>query len=217
MKTRIVLADDHKMFRDGLRLLISEQKNMEIVGEAGNGREAVQISRKVSPDVVIVDVAMPELNGIEATRQLIELPCKPKVIGLSAYADRRYVSQMLKAGASGYVLKDNTFEDLIQAINTVVKGHPYLSSPVTGALITEFKQTTKESNGTVFSILSARELEVLQKIAEGFSTKEMAYALGISAKTIETHRRQLMEKLNLHTVADLTKYAVKEGLTDLDH
>jgi DNA-binding NarL/FixJ family response regulator len=211
-----MLADDHKMIRDGLRALIEKHKSMEIVGEAADGKTAVQMVKKLSPEVVVIDIGMPDLNGIEATRQITALKCKPKVIGLSMHADRRYVAQMLKAGASGYILKDSAFEELARAIQTVVKGQTYLSPQIAGTVVTEFKRTAKDDDGSAFSVLTEREREVLQQISEGVSTKEIAGALGVSVKTIETHRRQIMEKLNLHSVAELTKYAVKEGLTELD-
>lgn len=216
MTIRIMLADDHKMIRDGLRSLISKHNNLEVIGEAADGQTAVQTARKLSPDIVVIDIGMPELNGIEATRQITTLKCKPRVIGLSMHADRRYVSQMLKAGASGYILKDSAFEELVQAIEAVAKGRTYLSPQVAGTVVTEFKRTAKDDDGTVFSLLTEREREVLQQISEGVSTKEIASSLGVSVKTIETHRRQIMEKLNLHSVAELTKYAVKEGLTELE-
>lgn len=216
MTIRIVLADDHKMLRDGLRALISEQNNMDVIGEAASGQEAVQLVEKLAPDVVIIDIGMPGLNGIEATRQIMALASKPKVIGLSMHADRRYVSQMLSAGASGYVLKDNAFDELVRAIRTVAVGQTYLSPLIAGTVVMELKRKSNGDDGSVFSILTAREREVLQNIAEGVSTKEIAFSFGVSVKTIETHRRQIMEKLDLHSVAELTKYAVKEGLTGLE-
>lgn len=216
MAIRIMLGDDHKMIRDGLKALISKQSNMEVIGEAADGQAAVQLARKLSPDVVVIDIGMPELNGIEATRQITALKCKPKVIGLSMHADRRYVAQMLKSGASGYVLKDSAFDELVQAIETVSNGKTYLSPQVAGTIVNEFRRTSKDDDGSVFSVLTEREREVLQQISEGSSTKETAASLGVSVKTIETHRRQIMEKLNLHSVAELTKYAVKEGLTELE-
>lgn len=216
MAIRIMLADDHKMIRDGLRALIEKHQNMEVIGEAADGQAAVQTVRKLSPDIVVIDIGMPELNGIEATRRITALKCGPKVIGLSMHADRRYVSQMLKAGASGYILKDSAFEELVQAIETVAKGKTYLSPQIAGTVVTEFKRTARDDDGTVFTLLTEREREVLQQISEGCSTKETASSLGVSVKTIETHRRQIMEKLNLHSVAELTKYAVKEGLTELE-
>lgn len=216
MAIRIMLVDDHKMIRDGLKALISKHKNMEVIGEAADGQIAAQTAGKLSPDVVVIDIGMPELNGIEATRRITALKSKPKVIGLSMHADRRYVAQMLKAGASGYVLKDSAFEELVHAIETVARGRTYLSPQIAGAVVTELKRTAKDDDGSAFSVLTNREREVLQRISEGCSTKEIASSLGVSVKTIETHRRQIMEKLNLHSVAELTKYALKEGLTELD-
>ena len=215
MSIRILLADDHKMIRDGLRALIEKHRNMEIVGEAANGQTAVQLARKLSPEVVVIDIGMPDLNGIEAARRIAAFKPKPKIIGLSMHDDRRYVAQMLKAGASGYILKDSAFEELVRAIQSVVQGQTYLSPQIAGTVVNEFKRIAKENDGTAFSILTEREREILQQISEGCSTKEIAGALGVSIKTIETHRRQIMEKLNLHSVAELTRYAVKEGLTSL--
>ena len=216
MAIRIMLVDDHKMIRDGLRSLIEKQNDMEVVGEAADGQNAVLTARKLSPEVIVIDIGMPELNGIEAARQITALKCKPKVIGLSMHADRRYVAQMLKAGASGYILKDSAFEELVQAIETVAKGRTYLSPQIAGTVLDEFKRTAKKDDGSVFSVLTGREREVLQQISEGCSTKEIASSLSVSVKTVETHRRQIMEKLDLHSVAELTKYAIKEGLTELE-
>lgn len=216
MAIKIMLVDDHKMIRDGLRALLEKHKNMEVIGEAADGQNAVLLARKLSPEIIVIDIGMPELNGIEATRQITALKCKPKVIGLSMHADRRYVAQMLKAGASGYILKDSAFEELVQAIETVAKGRTYLSPQIAGTVLDEFKRTAKKDDGSVFSLLTDREREVLQQISEGCSTKDIASSLSVSVKTIETHRRQIMEKLDLHSVAELTKYAVKEGLTELE-
>jgi len=216
MAIKIMLVDDHKMIRDGLRTLISQHKGMEVIGEASDGHTAVQTVMHLRPDVVVIDIGMPELNGIEATRQITALKCAPKVIGLSMHADHRYVAQMLKAGASGYVLKDSAFEELVNAIETVVKGHTFLSPQISGTVASEFKRAASNGDGTVYSVLTVREREVLQLMSEGRSTKDTASALGISVKTIETHRRQLMNRLNLHSVAELTKYAIKEGLTSLN-
>ena len=216
MTIRIMLADDHKMIRDGLRALIEKQKNMEVVGEAADGKAAVALARKVSPDIVVIDIGMPELNGIEATRQITALPGKPKIIGLSMHSDRRYVSQMLKSGASGYLLKDSAFEELIKAISVVTKGQVYLGPEIARTFVDDYKRIAKDDDGSAYHLLTERERQVLQQIAEGASTKEIASALSVSVKTIETHRRQIMEKLHLHSVAELTKYAVKEGLTDLE-
>ena len=153
MAIRIMLVDDHKMIRDGLRALISKHKGMEVIGEATDGHKAVQAVGKLRPDVVVIDIGMPELNGIEATRQITALKCAPKVIGLSMHADRRYVAQMLKAGASGYVLKDSAFEELVHAIETASKGHTFLSPQIVGTVVNEFKRTATGDDGTVFSCL----------------------------------------------------------------
>ena len=184
MALRIMSVDDHKMIRDGLRALIEKHGNMEVIGEAADGQMAVQTARKLSPDVIVIDIGMPELNGIEATRQITALKCKPKVIGLSMHADRRYVAQMLKAGASGYILKDSAFEELVLAISTVAKGKTYLSPQIAGTIVNEFKRTSKDDDGSAFSLLTEREREVLQQISEGCSTKEIASSLSISVKTV---------------------------------
>ena len=216
MSIKIMLADDHKMIRDGLRALIEKQSNMEVVAEAADGQTAVQTARKIKPDVAVLDIGMPELNGIEATRQMAALPHKPRIIGLSMHADRRYVAQMLKAGASGYILKDSAFEELVQAILTVIKGKVYLSPAIAETVVDDYRRVAKDDDGSVFSLLTERERAVLQQIAEGCSTKDIAAAQNVSVKTIETHRLHIMEKLDLHSVAELTKYAIKEGLTDLE-
>lgn len=215
MAIKIMLVDDHQMIRDGLRALIEKQPNRTIVAEAANGQDAVRLARKTTPDIVIMDIGIPQLNGIEATRQIATLACKPKVIGLSMHSDKRYVAQMLKAGAAGYLVKGNAFEELDRAISMVLKGHIYLSPEIAGSVSDHYRQAAKDDEGTVFALLTERERQVLQQIAEGSSTKEIAAALGVSIKTIETHRLQIMAKLKLHSVAELTKYAVKEGLTDL--
>lgn len=216
MSPRILLADDHKIMRDGLRGLIQKQRNMEVIGETEDGEKTVRMARKLSPDVVVMDVGMPNLNGIEATRQIVSERQNIKVIGLSMHSDRRYVTEMLKAGASGYLLKDAAFEELMEAIRTVMKGRTYLSPAIAETVVDEYKRTAVEKGASAFSLLTDREREVLQQIAEGKATKEIAAALFVSVKTIETHRRQLMEKTGCHSVAELTKYAVREGLTDLE-
>ena len=216
MSIRIVLADDHKILRAGLRAMIVEQPDMEVVGEAENGRTAVNLTRELSPDVVIMDIGMPDLNGIEATRQIVAEVPSVKIIGLSMYSDRRYVAGLFGAGASGYLLKDIEFEELIEAIQAVVAGQVYVSSGVTGIVIEDYVHRVSGTENGGISALTPREREVLQLLVEGRSTKQIAYELGVSIKTVESHRHRVMEKLDLHNIADLTKYAIRAGLTSLE-
>jgi len=215
MNIRIVLADDHQIIRDGLRHLLKTQKDMDVLAEAEDGRSAVQLVEELKPDVVILDVAMPDLNGIEAARQIRSRYPNVRIVALSMHSDRRFIAEMLKAGASGYLLKDSAFEELAQAVRTVVAGKMYLSPQITGGIIEDYVLRLPNGQESAASVLTPREREVLQLVAEGKSTKQIAGHLNVSVKTVETHRRQLMEKLNLHTVAELTKYAVREGLTSL--
>jgi len=214
VSVKILLADDHKIVRDGLRALIEGQPGMEVAGEAENGRAAVRLARDLSPDAVVMDVAMPDLNGIEATRQIVAEGAGARVIALSMHSDRRFVAEMLKAGASGYLLKDCAFEELTQAIQVVMGGQTYLSPGIASVVVEDYVRHAGEGADAVG--LTAREREVLQLLAEGRSTKQIASRLHVSAKTVETHRQRLMEKLNLHSIADLTKYAVRAGLTSLE-
>jgi DNA-binding NarL/FixJ family response regulator len=216
MNIRIVLADDHKIVREGLRNLIGNQKGMEVVGEAGDGREAVRLVSELAPDVVIMDVAMPGLNGIEATRQIVSKTSGPRVIALSMHSDRRFVAEMLHAGASGYLLKDCAFEEIVAAIRSVSQDKIYLSPGVSDILVRDYVRLFPATEFSPLSILTPREREVLQLLAEGKSTREMASSLEVSVKTVETFRQQLMDKLDIHTVAELTKYAIREGLTALE-
>jgi DNA-binding NarL/FixJ family response regulator len=217
MAIRVLIADDHKIMLAGLRSLLEKQSDIDVVGEAENGRKAVQMVQEKKPDVVVMDVSMPDLNGIEATTQIKESVPESKVIALSMHSDKRFVMGMLRAGAAGYLLKDCASQELANAIAQVAGGKKYLSPEITGVVINDFLQGgTPEEDGTVASVLSAREREVLQLIAEGWSTKQIASHLYVSIKTIETHRRQIMKKLDLHSIADLTKYAIREGLTSVE-
>lgn len=213
---KILLADNHKLFCDGLRTLLEKDQRIKVVGEANNGRMAVSLARELTPDLVIMDVGMPELNGMEATRQIkMEMP-KIKILAVSMHSDRQYVAGMLSAGASGYVLKDSAFEELIQAIQTVRQGGRYLSPDIIGIVVDDYVQRLTPTAESELEKLSSREREVLQLIAEGHSTIDIAKKLHISRKTVETHRKNLMIKLKLHNIAELTKFAVREGLTALD-
>ena len=213
---RILLADDHKIIRDGLRSLLGKEENMVVVAEAENGRKALQLTRKLSPDVIIMDVSMPDLNGIDAARQIIGEQPGIKIVALSMHSEKQFVEGMLKAGVSGYLLKDTAFEELIKAIRVVCAGKKYLSPDVTDIVLHEFISPTITTDDQTTTALTNREREVLQLIAEGRATKEIAGKLHISVKTVETHRKNIMDKLGLHTVAELTKYAVREGITSLD-
>jgi DNA-binding NarL/FixJ family response regulator len=209
------LADDHKIVRDGLRVLIGRCEDMEVVAEAETGRDAVRLSRKHLPQIVIMDISMPDLNGIDATRQILAEVEGVKVIALSMHSDKQYVDGMLRAGVSGYLLKDCAADELIQCIRIVLSGRICLSPGITGLLVNEYLQPAKDQTPEVHNELSDREREVLQLIAEGHSTKDIAQSLHISIKTVETHRKNIMEKANVHTVAELTKYAIRQGLTSV--
>jgi DNA-binding NarL/FixJ family response regulator len=216
MSIRLLLADDHQLMRQGLKALILEEAGMEIVGEADNGKEVVALAVKLRPHIVIMDIAMPGLNGIEATRQIINANPQTKVIALSGHDSTQFVREMLSAGASAYLLKKRAYEELTQAIREVMKGKKFLSPDVTqGVMDAYVKHSSLRDEKPAFVMLTDREREVLQRLAEGHATKETADTLSVSVKTVETHRRNIMEKLNLHSIAELTKYAVREGLTGL--
>jgi DNA-binding NarL/FixJ family response regulator len=216
MKIKILLADDHKIVREGLSTLIEKQSDMEVMAEVDNGRAAVHFAQKLSPDVVIMDIGMPGLNGIEATRQICrELP-GTKVIALSMHADKRFVIEMLNAGAEGYLLKSSAFEELVHAVHAVMAQKSYVSSPLAGILVKYSRRPLPKKEFSVFFILTRREREVLQLVAEGNCTKEIADHLHVSVKTIETHRLQIMKKLEIFSIAELTKFAIREGLTSVN-
>jgi len=215
MKIRILLADDHKIMREGLKALIDKQTDMEVADEAQDGAAAVKLARKLLPQIIIMDIGMPEMNGIDATRQILSENKDVKIIALSMHSDRRFVMEMLKAGASGYLLKDSAFEELVGAVHTVMAGQPYLSPRITDIVVKEYLNNVPKNETSVFTILTVREREVLQLLAEGKSTKQIASALNLSVKTVETHRQQMMDKLKIRTVAELTKYAIREGITSL--
>ena len=216
MAIKILLADDHRIFRESLSTLLEQQTDIEIIAQANNGQTAVQLAKKLLPDVVIMDIGMPDLNGIEATRQILSKESQIKIIALSMYSDRKFVAEMLKAGASGYLLKDSAAEELIQAIRTVIGGGTYLPPSLTDLVVENYVRNPTRTEKGAFSALTPREREVLQLMAEGKSTKRIAGNLHISIKTVETHRLNIMEKLDIHSVAELTKYAIREGLTSLE-
>ena len=211
----VMLADDHQILRQGLKALLEKEPDLRVAAEVNDGREALAVVGDTPVDLAIMDVSMPGLNGIEATRKMMEVNPKVRVIALSMHTDRRFVTEMLRAGAAGFVSKDSAFEELVQAIRTVQSGQVYLSPSATGAVVDDYVRQSTHSQPNAFSSLTTREREVLQLMAEGRSTKQIAMDLGVSTKTVETHRRQIMEKLELYSVAELTKYAIREGLTTL--
>ena len=196
--------------------MLEKQQDMEVVAEAKNGREAIEFAQDLKPDVVLMDVLMPDLNGIDATRQIINLLPGVKIIALSMHSDRRFVARILWEGAAGYILKDSAFRELVYAIRYVLKSHIYLSPEVTEIMAKDYVYNLKTEHKLDTNNLSPREREVVQLLAEGKSSKEIASCLFVSSKTIEVHRHNIMEKLNIHSVAGLTKFAIREGLTSLE-
>jgi DNA-binding NarL/FixJ family response regulator len=213
MTIKVLIADDHQIMREGLRSMLEKEPGITVVGEAEEGRTTLRLARELTPDVIIMDVAMPDLNGIEATRQIAAEFPTIKVIALSMHDDRRFVLSMIKAGARGYLLKDSAFKDLAKAIRVVVANKTYLSSEIADIVVKDYLATSTSEESSAFHLLSPREREVLQLIAEGKTTHQIAEHLHISIKTVETHRAQLMAKLKVKGVAELTKYAIREGLT----
>lgn len=213
MPIKVLLADDHQIIREGLRSLVDREPDMEVIAEAENGRIAVELNEEHHPEVVIMDINMPDLNGMEATRQIVSNTPNVKIVALSVLSDQRFITGMIKAGASGYLLKDCAFKELAQAIRTVAEGDIYLS-PAISSVIREFVSEMPDT-GSPTANLTAREREVIQLIAEGKSTKDIADILYVSVKTIETHRQNIMKKLQISSVAELTKFAIREGLTSI--
>lgn len=212
---RLVIADDHRLFLLGLRQFLGKQPGVQIVGEAVTGLEAVAAAAEHRPDILLLDISMPELNGIEAARRIHEETPGTRVIILSMHADRRYVTEALRAGARGYLLKNCPPEEVLRAIRKVSSAQFYLAEGIE-QLVAEYVQACGPGGDSAFGVLSSREREVLQLLAEGKSTRQIGDLLSVSAKTVETHRQHIMDKLHLRTVAELTRYAIREGLTPLD-
>ena len=208
---KVVLSDDHSLFREGLKSLLAENSNVEIVGETGDGRSAVRLCQELAPDIIIMDVAMPELNGIEATRQILSECPGTRVIALSMHSSRRFVVDMLQVGASGYLLKDCAFQELATALSAVSSGQVYLS-PSIASVVVERITGSAAADFTIAAKLTPREREVLQLLAEGKRSVAVAELLHLSVKTVQTHRRNIMDKLDLHSLPELTRYAIREGL-----
>lgn len=216
MSVTILLADDHRIFRAGLRPLLAAQPDLEVVAEADDGLRALELARELKPDVAVLDITMPGLNGLEVARHLAQEAPEVKVIILSMHSDRRYVLEALRAGARGYLLKDAGFEELLMAIRAVVAGRVHLGAAVGEQVVRDYVQMADTNDRGVFALLSGREREVLQLLAEGLATKEIADRLALSVKTVESHRKAVMDKLAIRSIAELTKFAIREGLTPLD-
>ena len=207
---KVLLADDHTIVRQGLKAILAAQPDFEVVGEAGNGREAAELAEKLKPDIVLMDVQMPELNGIEATRRMVAANSRIRVLVLSMHKEALYVREVLKAGARGYILKDAIDTELLSAMRSVARGDGYISPAISGALLTDYR----EQSSNPLDTLSTREREVLQLIAEGKTNKEVATKLNLSVYTVDSHRGKIMEKLNLHSAGELVRFAMKNGLVD---
>ena len=209
-RIRILLADDHAVVRQGFKMILGAQPDMEIVGEAGNGRDAVELAEQLRPEVVVMDVAMPELNGIEATRRITDALPHTRILALSMHKDSVYVRETLRAGARGYLLKDSPAGDLLAAVRAVASGQGYLSPEVSNAVLDDYRRHVSNP----IDLLTSREREVLQMLAEGKTNKEIAGVLNLSVYTVDAHRGRIMEKLNLHSINELVRFAVRNGLVD---
>lgn len=217
MTTRILLVDDHQIMREGLMSLMAGEPDLEVVGDASDGRQAVQMAKKLKPDLVVMDISMPGLSGIEATRQILDELGRVRVLALSMHADPRFVAGALEAGAHGYMIKDCTSQELLEYIRTVAGGGTYLSPQVAEVVVKGFVRRLGEETGTPpASVLTPREREVLQLLVEGHTVKAIAERIHLGVKTVETHRRNIMEKLGLKNMVDLIKYAMREGVVSLD-
>jgi two-component system, NarL family, response regulator NreC len=213
MSIKVLIADDHAIVRHGLMRSIQQQEDMEVVGQARDGHSAVEMVRELMPNVVLMDVSMPALNGIDATRAILRDSPATRVIALSMHSAKRYVREMFRAGASGYLLKDCEFDELVQTIRLIAEGQTYISPSISRVVVENYTHNASDDKESAFSILTQREREVLQLMAEGNSTKQIAMRLFISPKTVEAHRLRIMNKLDIDNVALLTKYAIQEGLT----
>ena len=216
MKTKLLIADDHKIVRDGLRSLLEKQPDMEVVGEAQTGRETIRMARQKKPDVLIMDISMPDTNGIEAAKKILAALPGIKIIALSMHSERILVREMIQAGAHAFLLKECAFDELIAAVKSVLNNQTAMSKKIADIVIHDYVRQAHAAAPAPKPGLSDREMEVLQMVAEGLPTKAMAHRMGLSIKTVETHRQQIMKKLDLHSVAALTKYAIREGLTELN-
>jgi len=215
MDIKVVIADDHPIVVEGLSALLNQQSEIQVVGKARNGRATVDLVKKVFPDVVVMDMNMPDLNGIEATRQILSILPKIRIIGLSVHSNSRVVREMLRAGAAGYLNKESAFEELVRAIHAVLSGQVFLGTGVSDVVVSDYVRVMSETPLPILTLLTDRERQVLKLLTDGRTTKQIAVRLGLSVKTVEAHRQQMMEKLKIHSIAELTKFALREGLTEL--
>jgi len=216
MKIRIIVADDHRLMRQGLSSLLDAEPDLQVVGGADSGREAVSLTAKLQPDVVVIDIAMPDLNGVEATRQIKRDNPGVRILALSTHKDVRYATGMVQAGANGYVLKTAAFDQLAEAIRCIMGGESYLSPEIASVMMQDYAHRLRQDDSTPQAVLTEREREVIQLVAEGKSTREISEMLHLSPKTVDSHRQKMMDKLDLHTVAELTRYAIREGIVSPD-
>lgn len=215
MSVSIIIVDDHLIFRQGLKEIIHLNPGFSVIGETDNGAHAIELVKKIKPNIVIMDIHLPDINGIEVTEKICSVSPCTKVIGLSVYHSKNIILNMLRAGASGYLTKECTSEQIINSIRTVLENRIYLSDNISNLFIKDSISLLAKKEKTAFSILSSREREILRMISEGHTTKEIAHALKISIKTVDVFRSKIMKKLCIYSIAELTKYAVREGITSL--
>jgi DNA-binding NarL/FixJ family response regulator len=216
MPITVLLTDDHEMMREGLRRILESEADIQVAGEAAGGRQAVALARQLNPDVIILDISMPDLNGVDAARQIAARRPRTRIVALSMHRDQRLAEEMLRAGARGYCLKDGASAELVAAIRAVMEGHTYLTPAVADVVIEDFVSHSAADGTAGHKALTGREREVLQLLAEGHGTKSIASRLHVSPSTVDTHRQHIMGKLALHSIAELTKYAIRERLTSVD-
>ena len=213
MAVQVLIVDDHEIMREGMSALLRKYSQFEVVGQATDGRQALEMASQLKPDVIIMDVGMPNLNGVDATKKLISMYPDLKIMALSAHSDGSIVAKMIKAGASGYMLKESAFDELIEGLNTLLDGRTFLCNKISKVVFSDYVGMVTNRQAKAGDGLSSREREVLQLVAEGHTTKEIAEVLKLSTKTIDSHREHIMEKLGIRNIAGLTKYAIREGLT----